>query len=185
VVTEISSPLPVASSVLVYSGISSASWPAGLGYGVLAATFACVLPFVAILSLVRARRLTDHHMGVRSQRALPLGIGVTSTAAGVAILVGLGAPRTVVSTDVAMLASLAAVLAVNLRWKASVHTAVVTGCPVLLSMFAGPAWLALALAVPVTGWSRVATGAHTPGETLAGAAVGGLVSTAMGFALFF
>lgn len=179
VITEVTSPVPTASAVLVAEGLRTGTGFGGLGYGLLAATFACLLPLAAVLVLVRTRRLTDHHLGVRSQRALPLSIGIACTATGVTLLAGLGAPAELVRVTIVMLTGLIVALVVNLRWKASIHTAVMTGSVVLLATLSDPQWLIAAALVPVTAWSRVVCRSHTPGQTLGGAAFGAVTCTIM------
>jgi membrane-associated phospholipid phosphatase len=76
-----------------------------------------------------------------------------------------------------MLAGLATALVVTLWWKLSLHTAAAAGTVAVLVVTFGPA---LVLAVPMVGlvaWARVRLGDHTPAQTLAGAALGGLVAT--------
>jgi membrane-associated phospholipid phosphatase len=129
--------------------------------------------------MVRRKRVTDHHVGVRSQRALPLGIGIACTTTGVVLLAASGAPAELVRVTLAMLTGLVVALLVNLRWKASIHTAVMTGSIVLLATLGGPVWLIAGAVVPVTAWSRVICRAHTPAETLGGAVFGGVTSAVM------
>jgi membrane-associated phospholipid phosphatase len=62
-------------------------------------------------------------------------------------------------------------------WKLSLHTTAAAGTVAVLVVTFGPA---LVLAVPIVGlvaWARVRLGDHTPAQTLAGAALGGLVAT--------
>jgi membrane-associated phospholipid phosphatase len=92
----------------------------------------------------------------------------------------LGAPWELVAMLVAMIAPGVAALLIMLVWKISVHVAVVAGAVVMGALVFGPALLSLAAVVALVGWPRVAVGAHTPAQTVAGA----LVSTACGlFAL--
>jgi hypothetical protein len=108
---------------------------------------------------------------------------MASVVAGLTVLVVLGAPRQLVGLVVAMLAGLAATLLVSLWWKLSVHTAVASGTAAILVLAFGP-WFAVAFApVGLVAWSRVRLGDHTPAQTLAGAALGGLVATTVFAAL--
>jgi membrane-associated phospholipid phosphatase len=103
--------------------------------------------------------------------------GIASFLAGLAILVALEAPRQLVALVVAMLAGLAATLVVTLWWKLSMHVAAVSGTVAILALTFGPA---LTMAVPlvaVVAWSRVRLGDHTAAQTVAGAALGGLVGS--------
>jgi membrane-associated phospholipid phosphatase len=151
--------------------------PAGLGWGLLAATFCGLLPYGIVIAGVRRRRWTDRHLRARQQRPVPFLAGIASALAGLAVLLALHAPRPLVALVVAMLAGLAATLLVTLWWKLSVHTAAASGTVAILALVFGPA-LTLALpAVAVVAWSRVRLGDHTLAQILAGAALGGLVAT--------
>jgi membrane-associated phospholipid phosphatase len=99
------------------------------------------------------------------------------------MLLALDAPRQLVALVVAMLAGLAATLVVTLWWKLSLHTAAAGGTVAILALTFGPT-LTLALpVVAVVAWSRVRLGDHTPAQTLASAALGGLVATIVFIAL--
>jgi membrane-associated phospholipid phosphatase len=153
-----------------------------LGWGLLATTFCGLIPYGIVLGGVRRQRWTDRHLRTR-QRPVPLLAGIASVVAGLIVLVALNAPRELVSLVVAMLTGLAATLVVTLWWKLSVHTAAASGTVAILALTFGPA---LTLAVPtvaLVAWSRVQLGDHTPAQTLAGAAIGGLVATTVFIAL--
>jgi PAP2 superfamily len=90
------------------------------------------------------------------------------------------APRQLV---VAMLAGLAATLVVTLWWKLSVHTAAAAGTVAILALTFDPVLTLAVPAVALVAWARVRLGDHTPAQTLAGAALGGLVATTVFAAL--
>jgi membrane-associated phospholipid phosphatase len=75
-----------------------------------------------------------------------------------------------------MLTGLAATLLVTLWWKLSVHTAAASGTVAILALTFGSALALTVPAVALVAWSRVRLGDHTPAQTLAGAALGGLVA---------
>jgi membrane-associated phospholipid phosphatase len=74
-------------------------------------------------------------------------------------------------------AALVGLLAVFNRWiKLSNHMAFMLFAAVMMSGFAQPWALALALFAPALGWSRLALGRHTTGEVIGGALLGGAVA---------
>jgi membrane-associated phospholipid phosphatase len=73
----------------------------------------------------------------------------------------------------------ATVAFVTLFFKASAHCTVAGHAATAGIILLGPAGWMFALALPLVIWSRVALGAHTLPETLAGTAVG------VGFAVLF
>jgi membrane-associated phospholipid phosphatase len=176
-VTELLAPANLAVAQLLAVGWHSTPSPAGLGWGLLAATFCGLLPYGIVLPGVRRQRWADRHLRARHQRPIPFLTAIASILVGLALLLALDAPRQLVALVVAMLTGLAATLVVTLWWKLSVHTAAAGGTVAILALTFGPA---LALAVPtvaLVAWSRVRLGDHTPAQTLAGAALGGLVAT--------
>lgn len=171
-ITEVASPVVIASLTLVGDGLhTSATW-AGAGQGLLAATFACLIPLAAVLVLVRRQRLTDHHVRLRSQRALPLGIGIACTVTGILALTLVHAPAELVKVTVTMLAGLAVALVISLRWKASIHVAVASGAVSVGCVLGGLWWLLAAPLVIVIAWARVRVRDHTVAQTIGGAAFG-------------
>jgi membrane-associated phospholipid phosphatase len=148
-------------------------------WGLIAALFAGLVPMAYIVGQVRRRRLSDHHVGVREQRRLPLLVGILSVLLGIGVLVLGEAPRELVALVAAMAVGLAASLLVTLAWKISIHVAVVAGAVVILVLVFGPAALSLVPLVVLVGWARVVMQDHTPAQTLAGAALGALVAASV------
>jgi hypothetical protein len=69
-----------------------------------------------------------------------------------------------------------AAVAITLVLKISVHVGVAGEAVVVLVLVFGPALLALAPLVARCDWARVAVRDHTPGQAVAGAAVGAAVA---------
>lgn len=179
VVTELFAPAPVAGCLLVIVAVHSAGSTAGLWWGLLAAFFAVLLPFLYLLRGVRRKQLTDHHVHLRRQRPRPLSIGVVSVLVGLGLMVILGAPRELVALVVAMAIGLTLSLLVTLFWKISIHVAVVAGAIVILVLVFGQQCLTLVPVVFFVGWARVAVGDHTPLQVAAGAVLGATVAAAV------
>jgi PAP2 superfamily len=176
-VTELLAPANLAVAQLLLVGWHSTRGPAGLGWGLLAATFCGLLPYGIVIAGVHRRRWTDRHLRARQQRPVPFLAGIASVLAGLAMLLALDAPRQLVALVAAMLTGLAATLVVTLWWKLSLHTAAAAGTVAILVLTYGPALILAVPAVAVVAWARVRLGDHTPAQTLAGAALGGLVAT--------
>jgi membrane-associated phospholipid phosphatase len=155
----------------------SAPGLAGLGWGVLTATFCGLIPYAIVIAGVHRRRWTDRHVRVRQQRLVPFLAAIASFLAGLALLVALGAPRQLIALVVAMLTCLAATMLVTLWWKLSLHTAAASGTVAILVLTLGPLLILALPVVALVAWSRIRLGDHTPAQTLAGAALGGLVAT--------
>ena len=148
----------------------------GLAWGLLATVFVSGIPFAYILGGVRRGRLTDHHVGVREQRRLPLLFGLASVAAGWALLAAFGAPRPLLALVAAGAVGLVVAATVSHWWKMSIHTAVAAGAAVVLVLtFGAPLLVAVPLPA-LAAWSRVRLRAHTVPQVVVGGTVGGLIA---------
>ncbi len=180
VVTEIFAPAPTVALLLLIVAWHSASTPAeAVKWGILAALFASILPFLYIVRGVRRRQFTDHHVGVRAQRPLPLTIGIASVVTGLVLLLVLGAPRELVALVGAMVAGLATSTFVTLFWKLSIHAAVTAGAVVILILVFGPALWVVTPLVVLVAWARVAIGDHTPAQAMAGVGLGATIAASV------
>lgn len=148
----------------------------GLAWGLLATLFASGIPFAYIVGGVRRGRLTDHHVGVREQRRVPLLVGLASAAGGFSLLSLLGAPRPVLALVAAGVVGLVVAVTVSHWWKMSIHSAVATGTAVILVLTFGPGLLAVTPLLALVGWSRMRLGDHTAAQVVAGGTIGGLVA---------
>jgi len=145
---------------------------AGLGWGLLAAFFAAILPTLFITRGVRRGRWDDRNVGDRRARLVVLSFITASVATGLILLVALGAPPQLTGYFGCMLVSIAVLAAITTVWKISIHCAVASGSVTLLSLLYGP-WLVPAyLLVALTAWSRVAVKDHTTAQVIAGSVLG-------------
>jgi hypothetical protein len=176
-VTEALAPASFAAVLpMVVAWWSASSLVEAVAWWLVAVVFTTVLPMVFILRGVRRGRLTDHHIGVREQRPVPLLVGMGSVAAGLGLLVAGNAPRDLVVLVGAMVGGLVVSLLVTLIWKISLHTGVAAGSVAVLVLLFGPALLALSPVVGLVGWARVQLGDHTAAQAVAGAGLGAAVA---------
>jgi membrane-associated phospholipid phosphatase len=145
---------------------------AGIGWGLLAALFAAVLPALFIWYGIRRGRWSDRNLGARRSRLIVLAFITASVAAGLILLVVLGAPRMLTGYLAFMLASVAVLAAITTVWKISIHCAVASGSVAILALTYGPLVLACYALVALLGWSRVALKDHTIPQVVAGSVLG-------------
>ncbi|WP_433608604.1 phosphoesterase PA-phosphatase [Dactylosporangium sp. CA-139114] len=177
ILTEAFAPAVLVSVLLVLLGAHSEPGLArGLALGAVAALFESVLPFLYILRGVRSGRITDHHVGDRRQRLVPLLVGMGSVLAGIVALVLAGAHRELLAAVGAGGVGLVVAALVNHWWKMSIHAAVAAGSVVILCMVYGWIMLVTAPLVGAVGWSRVALKDHTAAQVAVGTVVGALVA---------
>lgn len=150
---------------------------AGVGWGLLGALFSAVLPILFIKYGMKKGRWADRHVGVRQHRLVVMTFIIASVGAGIALLIGLSAPRSVTALIVAMLVTLAGLMAITVKWKISVHSAVSSGAVAMLALAYGPWMLAGYFLVALVGWSRIALRDHTPAQVVAGAALGAAIAS--------
>ncbi|MEH1026239.1 phosphatase PAP2 family protein [Micromonospora profundi] len=182
-VTELTAPAVLVSLLMIaVSWHSSPGGGRGLAWGLLATLFVTGIPFAYILGGVRRGRFTDHHIGRREQRRVPLLVGLGSVTAGLVLLTVLGAPRPLLALAVAGLVGLVVAVSVSHWWKMSIHSAVAAGTLVILAMTFGRGFLVAAPLLAVVGWSRVRLRDHTVPQVLAGGVVGALIA-ALAFGL--
>ncbi|MDN3905537.1 phosphatase PAP2 family protein [Arthrobacter sp. YD2] len=176
IVTEVTAPTVLVGILLLLQPLLSqdVTWL----QGITAALFTVGLPFAAILVLKRRGRVTDHHVGVRTQRAPILAASAVSMGIGALLLVLLDAPAALFGEIGGVFIGMMLCLAANLVWKLSVHSAVAAyvGLALIAPIPTVGAALALLLA-SATGWSRVKLGDHTPSQVLAGHLAGCLAFT--------
>ncbi|RLP95093.1 MULTISPECIES: phosphatase PAP2 family protein [unclassified Micromonospora] len=176
-VTELTAPAVLVTLLMVtVSWHSSPSARHGLAWGLLATLFVTGIPFAYIVGGVRRGRLTDHHVGRRDQRRVPLLVGLGSVAAGLALLAVLGAPRPLLALAVSGLVGLVVAVSVSHWWKMSIHSAVAAGTLIILVLTFGTHLLVAAPLPGVVGWSRVRLRDHTIGQVLAGGVLGALIA---------
>ncbi len=130
--------------------------------------------FVAgyVFLLRRRGRVGDFWISARRQRLKPALVLLGVTAALLGALALLGAPGTLFETTLSMSLASAAVAATTLVWKASAHTAVAGHAAAASLLVLGAPGLLFALVLLAVLWARVAAGAHTLPQALAGAGVG-------------
>jgi membrane-associated phospholipid phosphatase len=145
---------------------------AGLGWGLLAAVFAGVLPAVFLSYGVRRGLWSDRTVGARRPRLAVLGFIMVSVAAGLVVLLAGGAPRLLTGYLAFMLGSVAVLAAITFVWKISIHCAVASGSVAILALSFGPLVLLGYVLVALLCWSRVALGDHTVGQVIAGSVLG-------------
>lgn len=172
VVTEISSPVVLVILGLVVIAIRNADRGAGAAWVGVAIILCAALPMGYVIKGVRAGRWTDHHVGQRDQRAVPLLVAIGSVAIGALLLVLVHAPSELTAIVLAELAGLVVVLIVTQFWKISIHAATAGGLLGVFLVLYGPWALVGLIPLAVIAWSRTVLDAHTVAQVTVGAATG-------------
>ncbi|MGX9899349.1 phosphatase PAP2 family protein [Arthrobacter sp. SA17] len=175
VVSEVLQPPLVVAVMLLVSPAGDGGFPGTIWFGALALCFVCVLPFAVVVWLVRQGKITDHHVSNRKQRAPVLMMTAVSVGAGLLVLMSVDAPASVLAMVLTIVGGILVLAVVSLFWKMSGHASAIACSAVIGVQMLGPSGLLLLLLIPMVGWARVAIGAHTFGQVLAGSLFGGIV----------
>lgn len=163
------SPFVVGLGVLGYISLSTASavtdglrWLTVIGVGL-------IVPFGFICWGVKKGKLTDIHVSHRSQRLVPLLVGLISLGGMLAGLLLLSASRPLVAVFVSF--ALATLITYVAKYKISLHIDSAAGAVTVCCLLASPVFLALSPLVVLIAWARWKLEAHSPLQAICGAAL--------------
>jgi hypothetical protein len=125
-----------------------------------------------VLFMRRRARVGDFWIPARAERLIPALFLLTVFVGLLAVLGLLGAPEDLFLLTLSMGLASATVALLTLFYKASAHCTVAGHAATAGLLLLWPLGTIFAVALPLVVWARVALGAHTVLETLAGAAVG-------------
>ncbi len=141
-----------------------------------------ILPvFAVVIYLVRQQRLESPFIITRRQRTKIYLLAGVCAGIGFIILFYLGAPPELVATFVAGFSAVVVFMGVNLFWKISLHTALITASVAVLIILYGSMAAVMVVLVPLIVWSRIALKHHS----LAQAAAGALLATLIVVVVFY
>ncbi len=184
IITEIFAPVP--SGLVVVAFIAWHFAPTrseAIRGATLGVVLALLLPFSYLLRQVRRGHITDHHVGLRTQRPRILLVFFLGVLATLAMLIAVGSPPELIALIGASLVGLVVALAITFFWKISIHAGVAAGIITVFVVLFGPWMLLIAPLVLAVGWARVRLGDHTAAQVVAGTVIGALIS-GLAFSLF-
>ncbi len=156
----------------------SPGWSAGVGWACATVLLVVGAPYLVLFRALHLGVVDDRQVVRRSQRPALMAAALGCVAAALALLVVVGAPRALVVLVLAQAGGLAAMTAVTLRWKASMHLAVAAGAVAIAAMEV-PVCAMTALLLPLLGWARWRDGRHSLAQLAGGAAVGASTAVAI------
>jgi len=169
--SQFSSPFVVGLGVFGYVALSTSStvtegllWLTVIGVGLL-------VPFGFIWWRVKKEKLTDLHVSRRSERLVPLLVGLLSLGGMLAGLLLLSASRRLVATLVTVIVSftLATLITQVAKYKISLHIDSAAGAVTVCWRLSSPVFLALSPLVVLIAWARWKLEAHSPLQAVTGA----------------
>lgn len=169
--TDALNPFTVFTALYAAAAVSLSGLSGGLLY--TAAELVAAGAVAGCVLLLRRRGLAgDFWLSGRSERLVPAVFLMGAFAALLVALAAMGAPEELILLTLSMGLASAAVALLTLRWKASAHCAVAGHAAAAGLLVFGVWGLPFAALLPVVVWARLALGAHTPAQALAGAGAG-------------
>ena len=155
IVSEIANPLFVALPTFLIVALHTASdWQRAVLWWIVTTLGISAVPLLFVYQGVRRGRYSDHHLSVRTQRLVPLIVGLACAASALILLLTLHASRALLATVTAVLVCGLCTLAITTRWKISFHLVGAAGPATVITLLFGPIGLALVPLVVLVGWAR-------------------------------
>jgi membrane-associated phospholipid phosphatase len=169
--TNVLNPFAIFTALFFAVALAESPVPRALLYmGVELLAAAAVASYVLLMR--RKARVGDFWISARAERLAPALFLLTAFVALLGALWLLGAPEDLALLTLSMGLASATVALLTLFFKASAHCTVAGLASAAGLLLLGPPGIIYFLMMPLVIWSRVALGAHTLLEALAGAAVG-------------
>src|SRR5215213_2851135 len=176
--TNVLNPFVIFTAIYAFVAVAQAGTTEAFLYTVLELMAAAAVAGHVLL-MRRRSRVGDFWISARAERLVPAIFLLAAFVALLGALALLGAPGDLILVTLSMGLASATVALITLFFKASAHCTVAGHAAAAGLLLLGFPGVIFAIALPLVVWSRVALGAHTVSETLAGAAVGA------GFAVLF
>ena len=133
--------------------------------------FTSALP-LAIILLWAKRIGTDRDISNRSDRYMPLIIGIVSYIIGFMICLVFNLDHFLTALLLCYATNTGVVLLITIKWKISVHTTALSGPVAALILLLGPLGAIFGVIYPVLIWSRVLLKKHTLAQAISGGVQG-------------
>ena len=169
--TDVFNPFAIFTVLYILAAFAEATPPGALLYVVLELLAAAAVAGYVLLMRRRAR-VGDFWISARAERLTPAVFLLAAFVGLLGALALLDAPKDLLLLVLSMGLASATVAFITLFWKASAHCTVAGHAAAAGLVLLGPLGLIFTLALPLVLWARIALGAHTAPEALAGAAVG-------------
>lgn len=148
------------------------------------ATILSILPiFVAVIFLLRTKRLNTFFLDMREQRTRIYVLSGLCAIAGVGLLVYLKAPLMLVAGFIASLLVTLIFMCINFWWKISLHAAFIAGWATILVILYGWGGTIVIPLVPITAWARTELKSHSWAQVTTGALLAAVIVTVVFYPL--
>ncbi len=173
--TNVLNPFVIFTALYVLVDFAEAGAPEAILYVAFELSAAALVAGYVLL-LRRRSRVGDFWISARAERLVPALFLLGAFVALLAALTLSGAPTNLLRLTLSMGLASAGVAALTLLWKASAHAAVAGHAAIAGLLLLGPLGSVFVLVLPPVLWSRVALGAHTVPQMLAGTLIGAMLA---------
>ena len=171
-VSNILSPASISLPFIVLVALYRASDKlTALLYALITLFFVSVGPLAYIVIGVHLGKLSDIDISRRSERAGPFLFGISSTLAGLLVLLLIQGPKNLQTALIITIVSAIILLITTLWWKISIHASSLGGVATMLTALYGAAMLPCFFLLILVSWSRVVLRRHTILQVIAGSLV--------------
>jgi drug/metabolite transporter (DMT)-like permease len=178
-VSRFLAPPYVAVPLLLLLGVCDpVSWVRGLLWAMGIGLFAVGGAMAVLWRELRKGAISDWHISAREERLQPIPVMASLIAAitPFVLLLVFDGPKLLFLGCLSAILLVVVNLLVTIRWKISQHASGIALATTLVTGVLGISAAPVMLLIPLVAWSRVKIGAHTVLQTIAGGAVGVLVT---------
>lgn len=168
--------------LLVAAG-SSRGVKDALAYWLVLTFFFSALPMWDIKRRIKMGLVKDAHISRREDRIKPFLFSLACAVLGLVAVYAVDAPDAIRAVSWAVVLIGAAITAITVFWKISLHVSGITSIALILIILYGQIAIPLVLLVPVVAWARLILKKHTANQMAAGALIAIAIVTAV-FARF-
>jgi hypothetical protein len=144
------------------------------------------LPVAAFIAFQTRKKIFENNQVPNSrQRKIIYIIGICGILLNLLIMIVLSGPKALIALEISMLIAGFVAAIINTKMKVSVHTGAIAGAVISLIASWGKPLLPLIVLIPLMGWARVASHAHTTTEVILGALIGTAIPIAVFYLLCF
>ncbi len=165
--------------LFLISSVSVSSASEAIRWALIAVALSILPVVLSMIYLLRRGRLDSFFTIVRQQRTKVYLLTGVYAILGCIILRYLGAPSVLVAAFAAALSTTIIFMFINLRWKISLHSALVGASVTVLVILFGWQALSTATLVPLTVWSRRELHHHSLAQGATGALLASLIVVAV------
>ncbi|MFC1987104.1 hypothetical protein ACFLVH_00930 [Chloroflexota bacterium] len=161
--------------ILLLSFASTSSTLDAFKWASISMAFSILPVFLVTIYLVRNGSIDAIFINARKQRTKIYLVAAFCAILSFIILTYLKAPAILIAAFITGLSTTAIFMFINLWWKISLHTALVSAAATVLLMLYG--WVALITValVPLTAWARIELRQHSLAQTATGAILAALI----------